>query len=311
MSESKHRPSLPPETRLAATYSIVAQDRQSGEIGVAVQSSYFSVGTDVSWAEAGVGAVATQSITERSYGPLGLERLKAGASVEDALASLLAEDAARDLRQVAIIDAKGNVTTHTGAACVPACGHIVGDGVSVQGNMLQSDKVWEAMIPAFEGASGELADRLLAALVAAEVAGGDVRGRQSAALLVVGGSRSGRPWEDRRVDLHVEDDPNPLHELKRLLTIHRAYDLFEEARRSFFGGDLDAAVQKVERARALQPGNAQFAFWTGVALANAGRPDEARRWLAEAFADHPGWRELARRMAGLGLYSGDPGLLES
>jgi uncharacterized Ntn-hydrolase superfamily protein len=196
--------------RLAATYSIVARDPETGELGVAAQSNYFSVGTDVSWAEPGVGAIATQSIIEVSYGPKGLELLSAGLPAQEALDRLVEQDLGASLRQVGIVDAGGRVAAHTGGACVPACAHAFGDGYCVQGNMLASDAVWEAMGPAFEKADGDLAERLMIALEAAETAGGDVRGGQSAALLVVAGERPENPWEGRRIDLHVEDDPRPL-----------------------------------------------------------------------------------------------------
>ncbi len=296
--------------RLAATYSIVARDAKSGELGVAVQSSYFSVGTDVSWAEPGVGAIATQAIVEVAYGPRGLALLARGASAQEALGELVAQDPLAALRQVGIVDAEGRVAAHTGSACVSACAHAVGDGYSVQGNMLASDAVWQAMIPAFERREGDLAERLMGALEAAEQAGGDVRGRQSAALLVVAGDRPSNPWEGRSFDLHVEDHPRPLEELRRLLTLRRAYALFQEARRTFAAGDLDGALEMVTRARKLQPGDLQFAFWTGVALANSGHPEQARRWLAEAFRDSDVWRELGRRLCEAGLYTGDPSLLE-
>jgi len=300
-----------PKARIAATYSIVARDDVTGELGVAVQSNYFSVGTDVSWAQPGVGAVATQSIVEVSYGPRGLQLLSEGTSAEETLARLVGEDAGQALRQVAVVDALGRVAAHTGAACVSACGSAQGEGYSVQGNMLASDGVWKAMGPAFEAASGDLADRMLAALDAAQGAGGDVRGCQSAALLVVAGERPENPWEGRRVDLHVEDDPQPLEELRRLLRIRRAYDLFEEARERIGRGDLAGALERAALARELKPGDPQFAFWTGVALGNAGSDEEARRWLAEAFAASDGWRELARRLREVGFFSGDPGLIES
>lgn len=300
----------PKPPRLAATYSIVARDPATGQLGVGVQSSYFSVGTDVSWADPGTGAIATQSIVEPSYGPKGLARMRAGESAQQALEALLAEDPGRELRQIGFVDSKGRTAAFTGAACVPARGQAFGTQCSVQGNMLSSDDVWQAMIPAYEGAEGPLADRLMAAMRAAEAEGGDVRGRQSAALLVVSGDDTAPAWEGRQVDLHVEDDAQPLQELGRLLDVRRAYDLFEEARRLFFAGDTDGGLELVARARRLQPHNVQFAFWTGVALANANRGDEARVWLSEAYAEHPGWRELARRLADHGLFTGDPGLLE-
>ena len=297
--------------RLAATYSIVARDAKTGELGVAVQSNYFSVGTDVSWAEPGVGAIATQAITEVAHGPNGLALLAKGASAQEALDELLASDPLAALRQVGIVDAEGRVAVHTGSACVSACAHAVGDGYSVQGNMLASDAVWRAMVPAFEANSGDLAERLMRALEAAEQEGGDVRGRQSAALLVVSGERTPHPWEGRSFDLNVEDHPRPLAELRRLLTLRRAYALFQRARLIFASGDVDGALELVTRARQLQPNDEQFSFWTGVALANSGRPELAQRWLAEAFRSSSVWRELGRRLCEAGLYTGDPSLLES
>ena len=300
----------PHSTRLAATYSIVARDVNTGELAVAVQSNYFSVGTDVSWAKPGVGAIATQAIVEVAYGPRGLELLSAGASAEEALDELVAMDPGAALRQVGIVDSSGRVAAHTGDACVSACAHRLGDGFSVQGNMLASDAVWEAMGPAFETATGDLADRLMAALEAAERAGGDVRGRQSAALLVVSGERPENSWEGRRIDLHVEDHADPLQELRRLLTVRRAYSLFEQARATFATDDLDTALELVAQARALQPDDVQFAFWTGVALANSGRDAQARRWLNESFRSSDAWRELGRRLCETGMYTGNPDLLE-
>ncbi len=296
--------------RLAATYSIVARDPITGEIGVGVQSHYFSVGTAVPWAEPGVGAVATQSIIEVSYGPKGLALLANGASAPEVLAELVERDPGRALRQVAIIDCEGRVACHSGALCIPAFGHAQGRGWSAQGNTLRSDAVWQAMGPAFERSQGSLAERLLAALEAAEVAGGDVRGRQSAAIFVVARERPANSWEGRIVDLHVEHHARPLEELRRLLTIHGAHRLFAEARQLFGTGEFEQALLLLEQARKLQPDDVEFAFWTGVAFANAGRTEEARRWLGEAYAADASWRELARRLAGIGLFSGGAELVE-
>jgi uncharacterized Ntn-hydrolase superfamily protein len=298
------------EGRLAATYSIVARDSASGEIGVGVQSHYFSVGSAVPWAQPGVGAVATQSIIEISYGPKGLERLSAGEPAPAVLAALVEQDPGRALRQVAVIDSQGHVASHSGALCIPAFGHAQGEGWSAQGNTLRSDAVWQVMGPAFERSRGSLAGRLLAALEAAEAAGGDVRGRQSAAVLVVSGARPANPWEGRLVDLHVEHHARPLEELRRLFTIHRAHELFAEAQRNFGRGDFETALGLLEQARKLDPDDVEFAFWTGVAFANAGRNEEALRWLAEAYAADASWRELARRLATIGLFAGGPELIE-
>jgi uncharacterized Ntn-hydrolase superfamily protein len=302
-----------PRQRLAATYSIVARDSNTGELGVAVQSNYFSVGTDVTWAEPGVGAVATQAIVDVAYGPRGLALMSKGATAQEALDALVAKDPSAALRQVGMVDAEGRVAAYTGLACVPARADVQGDGFSVQGNMLKSDSVWQAMGPAFEAAEeagGDLAERLMIVLEAAEEAGGDLRGRQSAALLVVSGDRPEHSWEGRLFDLHVEDHPRPLKELRRLLTVRRSYADFERAREKIAAGDIEAALVLVGQARELNPDDMQFSFWTGVALANLGRADEARHWLNEAFDDSEVWRELGRRLCEAGMYSGDRNLLE-
>jgi uncharacterized Ntn-hydrolase superfamily protein len=298
-------------SRLAATYSIVARDGATGQLGVGVQSHYFSVGSAVPWALPGVGAVATQSILEISHGPRGLEQLSTGRSPAAVLEALLAEDPGRALRQVAVIDAAGSVACHSGALCIPAWGQAQGEGWSAQGNMLRSDAVWQAMGPAFERSRGPLASRLLAALESAEAAGGDVRGRQSAAIVVVAGDRPKNAWEGRLVDLHVEHHARPLEELRRLLRIHRAHACFSEAQRHFGTARFEEALVLLEEARALKPEDPEFAFWTGVAFANAGRPAEARRWLGEAYAADASWRELARRLATIGLFSGGAELIET
>jgi uncharacterized Ntn-hydrolase superfamily protein len=295
--------------RLVATYSIVARDPRSGDFGVAVQSNYFSVGTQAPWAEAGLGAIATQSIVEVAYGPRGLKLLSEGQSAKNALDQLLSEDPGAALRQVAIVDGAGSAAAHTGPACVRSCGHATGDGYSVQGNMLESDAVWQAMGPAYESAEGDLAERLMTALEAAEAGGGDVRGRQSAALIVVSGEPQENSWEGRYVDLHVEDDPRPLEELRRLLSISKAYALFEDARTIMGTGDIDRALTVVEQALVLRPEDPQFTFWTGVAFANAGRDEEARHWLERSFRCGDGWRELGLRLLEAGFYSGSPALL--
>lgn len=296
---------------LASTYSIVARDPETGDLGVAVQSSYFSVGTDVTWAEPGVGAIATQSIVEKAYGPKGLAALAHGMTPADALKHLTSLDSASALRQVGMVDADGRVAAHTGVACVPARGQILGEEFSVQGNMLASDDVWRAMAPAFRRAEGDLAERLVAVLEQAEQAGGDMRGKQSAALLVVSGDRVEKPWDGVKFDIHVSDSPEPLRELRRLLTIRRAHTLFEDARMAVAAGELDRGIALVEAARNLHPNEVQFTFWTGIALANAGRRDEARSWLREAFDESEVWRELGRRLALVGMFSGDPDLLET
>jgi uncharacterized Ntn-hydrolase superfamily protein len=295
--------------RPVATYSIVARDAATGELGVAVQSHWFSVGSIVSWAEAGVGAVATQSFVDPSYGPLALNLLRAGRSAPEALAGLLAADTGRDVRQVAIVDASGRVAAHTGSRCIAAAGHVTGDGFSVQANLMDKEKVWPAMHDAFAKAQGDLADRLLAALDAAQGAGGDIRGKQSAALLVVRGTATGRSWVDRRFDLRIEDDPEPLAEMRRLLRLARAYE------HSNHGDELatlqrwDEAGREYAAAAALAPEIAELPFWHAAALATAGRLNEARPLFAAVFAREPRWRELVPRLPAAGLLPDDRELI--
>lgn len=285
-----------PVEQLVHTYSIVARDPATGELGVAVQSHYFNVGGTVPWAEAGVGAVATQAFGEASYGPWGLERLRGGQAAPDALAALLEEDPGREVRQVAMVDAQGRVAVHTGASCIAWAGHDTGAQFSVQANMMLSDAVVPAMKRAYESADGPLADRLLAALDAAEAAGGDIRGRQSAALLVVKGEPRDRPWDGRVVDLRVEDHPEPLAELRRLLRLRYAYLRMEAANAAALQGDIDGAKAAMADAERLAPGNLEIRYWHALGLAMNGRMDEAVPMLADIFAADANWAELTRRL---------------
>jgi uncharacterized Ntn-hydrolase superfamily protein len=293
------------------TYSMVARDPSSGQLGVAVQSHFFAVGSVVTWAEPGVGAVATQSFAEPAYGPRGLELIRSGRSAAGALGELIDQDPGEATRQVAIIDNAGRVAVHTGRSCIAEAGHQVGDQVSAQANMMRSDTVWHAMIDGYSATQGDLATRLLAALDAAEAEGGDIRGRQSAAILVVGGRRSERPWEQRLVDLRVEDHPDPLPELRRLLELRRAYDRLNEAEQLILSGNVQGALEQYELAHAAVPDNLEFVFWRGVTLAAAGRVDEARQMLDRAYAAHDGWAELLRRLQAAGLMPDDPELMRS
>jgi uncharacterized Ntn-hydrolase superfamily protein len=292
------------------TYSIVARDPETGQLGVAVQSHWFSVGSVVSWAEAGVGAVATQSFVDPSYGPLGLALMKAGRTAPEALAALLAGDSGREVRQVGMVDAKGNVATHTGRLDIPAAGGQSGKQYVVQANLMEKATVWPAMARAFENAKGELADRLLAALDAAEAEGGDIRGRQSAALLVVKGTASGRPWADRIYDLRVEDHPAPLVELRRLVGVARAYNHMNAGDECVAVKDWACAEREYGAAQALQPDNAEMAFWAAVALASNGRLEPARPLFERAFKADERWRELLRRLPSVEQFPNDPRLLE-
>lgn len=278
------------------TYSIVARDPTTGELGVAVQSHYFQVGPVVPWAQAGVGAIATQSQVNVSYGPNGLEMLRNGLTAEQALKALTSGDAMPEVRQAAIVDAAGRVATHTGARCIPAAGHRTGDGYSCQANLMEKDTVWEAMAHVYETTSGSLAERLMAALEAAEAEGGDIRGKQSAAMLVVTGRPTGRSWEDRIVDLRVDDHPEPLPELRRLLTIRRAYDADLEADHLDEGGDSAAAKRKRVEALELAPDNIELRFWAGIAMSQAGETEQGAKLVAEAIASDGRWDEVINRL---------------
>jgi uncharacterized Ntn-hydrolase superfamily protein len=291
------------------TYSIVARDPSTGEMGVAVQSHWFSVGSIVSWAEAGVGAVATQSFVDPSYGKLGLDLMRAGKSAPDALKALLAGDEARDVRQVAMIDAQGRVSAHTGAKNIADAGHHVGTNYSVQANLMLNDKIWPAMARAFEASSGDLAERMMAALEAAQQAGGDIRGKQSAALVVVTGKPTGRAWADRVFDLRVDDSPDPLKELRRLLTLHRAYNHMNAGDLAVEHKDNERALKEYSAAARLAPDNAEMVYWHAVALVNMGRVDESLPLFRRVFAMDKNWVTLTPRLVKSGLLPDDPKLI--
>jgi len=268
------------------TYSIVARDPETGQMGVAVQSHWFSTGTLVPWARAGVGAVATQSFVDVRYGVEGLVLMQDGKSAQDALQQLLREDPTPEVRQVGMIDASGNTAQHTGAKCIQHAGHLAGENFAVQANLMINEGVPEAMAKAFQQARGPLAGRMLVALEAAQEAGGDLRGKQSAAILVVKGTSSGQPWADRLVDLHVEDSPQPLVELRRLLKLNTAYEHMNR-------GD-----------------HAQMKFWHAVSLVNAGRVDESLPVFRAIFSQDARWRELVFRLNDAGLLEADRQVLD-
>lgn len=292
------------------TYSIVARDAKTGQMGVAVQSHWYSVGSVVPWAEAGVGAVATQSFVEPSYGLLGLDLMRAGKSAPDALKALISADAQQAVRQVAMVDAKGVVAAHTGASCIEAAGNHVGAGYSTQANMMLKNTVWDAMARAYESSEGDLAERLLSALEAAEREGGDIRGRQSAAIVVVSATNTGRPWVDRVVDLRVEDSANPVPELRRLMTLKRAYDRMNRGDELFAVKDVNGALAEYAAAERAVPDNVEMVFWHAVTLANANRVDEALPLFKRVFAKDANWRELLRRLPASGQFPNDPRMLE-
>jgi uncharacterized Ntn-hydrolase superfamily protein len=291
---------------LVHTYSIVARDAATGEMGVAVQSHWFSVGSIVTWAEAGVGAIATQSFVDPAYGPRGLELMKSGLTAEQALAALLLVDDGRDVRQVAFVDTDGNVAAHTGAKCIEAAGHHVGEGYSVQANMMLNDKVVPAMAAAYESAEGDLAARLMAALVAAQSVGGDIRGKQSAAMLIVKAESTGRSWADRVLELRIEDAPDPIAELERLLTVHRAYEHMNAGDVAVEHENLELAMAEYGAAAELLPGNVEVMYWAAVTLATSGSLDQAAPMFREVFAADPNWIELTRRLLKPGIIPDTP-----
>lgn len=275
------------------TYSIVALDPGTGQLGVAVQSHWFSVGSLVPWAEPGVGAVATQASVLPAYGPRLLERLRRGQPVTEALAELVAADEQADVRQVAVIDAQGRTAVHTGANCMPFAGHEVGEGFVCQANLMATATVWPEMAREFASTTGELSGRLLSTLEAAEAEGGDIRGRQSAAMLVV--DARGEGWQ-RLVDLRVEDHHAPLVELRRLLTVHRAYRLAGEGDDLAGAGRSAEAAERYLAAHELAPDNLELLFWAGLSLVEQGQVERGMADIRRVVAEHPGWGELIPRL---------------
>jgi len=288
------------------TYSIVARDAATGEMGVAVQSHWFSVGSIVTWAEAGVGAIATQSFVDPAYGRRGLELMKSGLSAEQALEALVLVDEGRDVRQVAFVDVQGHVAAHTGAGCIEAAGHYVGEGYSVQANMMLNDLVVPAMSKAYESTEGDLADRMMAALEAAQAVGGDIRGKQSAAMLIVKAKATGRPWADRVLELRIEDHPTPIAELKRLLNVHRAYEYMNAGDVAVEHNDLERAMMEYGEAAKLLPGNVEVQYWAAVTLATSGNLEQALPMFRFVFAADPNWIELTKRLHKPGIIPDTP-----
>lgn len=294
------------------TYSIVARDPATGQMGVAVQSHWFSVGQMVPWAEAGVGAVAMQSFVDPSYGPLGLELMRLGRSAPEALKALVSTDEGEAVRQVAMVDAEGNVAAHTGSLAIIAAGHHLGDAYSTQANMMEKGTVWDAMAKAYENTKGDLAARLLAALEAAQAEGGDIRGKQSAAILVVSAKSTGVPWKDRLFDLRVEDHPEPVQELKRLVQLQRAYNKLNEGDEHVAEGKIDAALDAYQTALDLVPDkatNGEAAFWVGITLVSIEREKDALPYLRRAYAQNKSWAELLTRLPHSGLLPDNAALI--
>ena len=296
--------------RPVSTYSIVALDEETGQLGVAVQSHWFSVGTVVPWAKAGVGAVATQSIAEPSYGPKGLALMEQGIPADEALQSLLAKDLGAAVRQIAMVDAQGNVGAHTGSRCISHASHLTGKNYSVQANIMAKSTVPPAMAQAFESTAGDLAERMLAALDAAEAEGGDLRGRQSAAMLVVSGEPTGDSWTDRIVDLNVADHGNPLIELRRLYRISQAYRHAQKGDEYMEKNEMDSALQEYSAATKLYPENPELPFWTAVTLAQTGELEKAIPIFKDVFSRNGNLRELVPRIVRAGFLTVEQNVLQ-
>jgi uncharacterized Ntn-hydrolase superfamily protein len=297
------------ENPLAHTYSIVAKDIKNGEMGIAVQSHWFSVGSVVGWAEAGVGAIATQSLVNVSFGPRGLEMLKRGSTAQQVVDSLIASDEGRNVRQLAIVDSKGNAAAYTGSKCIPYAGHITGDNFSVQANLMINADVWPAMEKAFKETEGPLAERMIVALEAAQSVGGDIRGQQSASILIVKGKSSGKVWEDRLIDLRVEDHPEPVKELKRLLKVQRAYEHMNNGDLAIEKGDMKTAMDEYSAAEEMFPENEEMKFWHAVTLVNNGGIEAALPLFKDVFVKNKNWKILTPRLVPIDLLEvDDPGL---
>jgi uncharacterized Ntn-hydrolase superfamily protein len=292
------------------TFSIVAIDKETGEMGAAVQSHWFSVGSSVIWAESGVGAICTQSFIEASYGPLGLELMRAGKSADEALAGLLRADKYESVRQVAMLDNQGRAAVHTGKSCIPEAGHFSGDGFSCQANLMLKNTVWKAMAKAFEGTKGELVDRLMAALEAAQEEGGDIRGKQSAAIIVVKGKSSGAWWKDRIYDLRVEDNPAPLVELKRLIRLNKAYNFMNKGDELLTENKIEEGMKSYTQAMNMYPDNAEMVFWPAATLASLGKVEESLPLFKKVFAIDYNWAILVPRLPQVGQLPKDKGLIK-
>ncbi|MCH9031769.1 MAG: DUF1028 domain-containing protein [candidate division Zixibacteria bacterium] len=303
----------PAPAPLVSTYSIVAYDSATGRFGAAVQSHWFKV-ADVIWAEPGVGAVATQSLADFRYGPLGLQMMRMGKSASEALDGIIASDPQSRVRQVAMVN-KNSVAAHTGSHCIDEAGDQTGttpDGIiySVQANLMRNATVWPAMAEAFENAEGDLAERMMIALEAAEAEGGDIRGRQSAALLVVRAETTGQSWRDNVFEVRVDDSPEPLKELRRLLAISRAYEEMNRGDELIAENKLDEAGAAYARAAELSPGNVEILFWHAVTLAGADQLDRALPIFKEVFAADTSWRELIPRLAKAELLPDDEKMIK-
>ncbi len=301
-----------PFARPVHTYSIVAYDAATGEVGAAVQSHWFSVGSVVIWTRPGVGAVATQSFTNPDYGTLGLDAMAAGQVPAEALAALRAKDEGRDVRQVGMVDVKGRAAGVTGAKCIDYACDLQGEGFSVQANIMLKDTVCAAMAAAYRGSAGKpLAERLLLALQAAQAEGGDLRGKQSAAIQVVKATASAKPWTDTVVSLRVEDHPEPIEELTRLYEVHRAYNFMNQGDVHLEHGKIDEAMNSYRQAVSMLPGRVEPIFWQAVNLVVAGKLEEALPMFAEVFKKDADWKLMPARLVKVGLLPSDAAILDA
>lgn len=292
--------------QLISTFSIVALDPSTKDLGVAVQSRYFSVGSTVPWAEADIGAIATQSFVNVSYGPRGLQLLREGLNVEEVIGRLTQNDEGKEFRQLGIVDAKGNASAFTGSRCLDWAGSKVGKNYAVQGNILASEDVVNRMVYRFESTQGDLAERLVAALDGGQEAGGDARGRQSAAMLVVRRNRGRAGYGDRYIDLRVEDHTDPIVELKRLLVMHHVYGLIDEGEDKMTTGDLEGALKAVKSALSLNPGNDDAHIDYAIICLKLDRKQEALKEFKEALRLNPRMKTLIKQLPGAGLMDPSP-----
>jgi uncharacterized Ntn-hydrolase superfamily protein len=291
----------------AHTFSVVGRDPKTGDMAVAVQSHWFSVGTTVSWGEAGVGVVATQSFINKSFGLRGLALLKEGKTPQEALNALLENDPGKDVRQVAMLDTRGRVATHTGKNCIDDAGHLNGENFSVQANMMLNKNIVPAMEKAWkENSNLELAERMVAVLKAAQAAGGDIRGKQSAALIVVKAKATNEPWNDRAIDIRVDDHEQPISELERILKTYRAYEHMNRGDLEVETGNMEKAMTEYRAAMNMFPDNLEMQYWTAITLASNKKVKEASAMLQKIYQKDPNWRELTRRLPKVGLLTVSP-----
>lgn len=298
-------------SELAHTYSIIAVDPATGQMGGAVQSHWFSVGSSVLWAEPGVGVVATQSLTRIDYGPLGLAAMAKGEAPAAVLKRLTAADPGQNLRQVAMINSSGAVAAHSGESCIDDFCDRQGEGVSVQANLMLKDTVCQAMLKAFQAAKGPLADRLTAALAAAQAEGGDLRGKQSAAIVIVDLKKPAQPWEGRVLDLRVEDHAEPVKELTRLVAVHQAYQLMNKSDEALEHGKTEEALALLQDAVAALPGRLEPRFWQAFNLIKLGQREQGLAIWRDIVKQDANWKVLPERLMKSGLLERDDALLKA